>query len=120
MGLADHYQGRPQLGDRDLDANECQVEMPLMMQPPPASTDIWGVSFHMVSTTGTTIHCRITRRALEALAGGSRDLDGFEQAILFDHWRGEIELLASRKYDAGNYDKGLLLIEPEDLTNCLR
>ena len=93
--------------------------MPLTMRALPASTDIWGVSFHMMSATGTTIHCRITRTALEKLAGRPRDLSGFEQAILFDHWRGEIERLASRKYDAGRFEKGLLLIEPEDLADRL-
>jgi hypothetical protein len=94
--------------------------MPLTMRPLPASTDIWGVSFQMVSATGTTIHCRITRAAMERLAGRQRELSGFEQAILFDHWRGEIERLASRKYDAGRFERGLLLIEPEDLADRLR
>jgi hypothetical protein len=94
--------------------------MPLMMRALPASTDIWGVSFRMISASGTTIHCRITRAALERLAGHSHDLSGFEQAILFDHWRTEIERLASRKYDAGSYAKGFLLIEPEDLVDRSR
>jgi Protein of unknown function (DUF1488) len=94
--------------------------MPLTMRPLPASTDIWGVSFQMVSATGTTIHCRIARAAMQRLAGRSRDLSGFEQAILFDHWRSEIERLASQKYDAGMHENGILLLEAEDLAGRLR
>jgi hypothetical protein len=90
------------------------------MQPLTASTDTWGASFQMVSATGMTIHCRITRAALERLAGRPRELSGFEKAILFDHWRSEIERLASRKYDAGRFEKGLLVIEPEDMADRLR
>ena len=94
--------------------------MPLTICARPASTDVWGVSFHMLSTTGATVHCRITRAALQKLGGRQHQLSGFEQAILFDHWHGEIERLASQKYDAGRFENGFLLIEPEDLTDRLR
>jgi hypothetical protein len=94
--------------------------MPLTMQPLPVSTDKWGVSFHMISATGTPIHCRITREALEGLGGSPRDLSGFEQAVMFDHWRVAIERLASRKYDDGRFEKGFLLIEARDLVDRLR
>jgi hypothetical protein len=94
--------------------------MPLTICALPASTDAWGVSFHMLSAAGGTVHCRITRAALEKLGGRQHQLSGFEQAILFDHWHKEIERLASQKYDVGRVENGLLLIEPEDLVDRFR
>jgi hypothetical protein len=93
--------------------------MPLAMQMLSATPDIWGVSFQMLSPTGTTVHCRITRTAIEKLADRQDDLSGFEQAIPFDHWRNEIERLASEKYDTSTFEKGPIVIGPEDIVRAV-
>lgn len=73
------------------------------------------IDFAMESDAGVIVRCMITQGALDDLAAVHDTR--IDHLRVFSNCRTVIERIASRKYDAGILDCGMVVIGPADLRN---
>ena len=88
--------------------------MPLLKMTGAPRIDRWGVTFAMLCSDGTTVQCRVTLGALDALAKGKGETTAEQQSELFETWRVEIERQAIAKFTRGDLEGDLVMLRPED------